>query len=218
MKLREFEGTVYLQGLGEVEGIKAKHLKVGDRRVWNGGDSSEIVRIEPTKTGKSLYVTTKWYNEYARLENGKWIAEWQEDTRRVGAETIVAVTELNPAEEVEKVIEAMEGIEETTEEAPEAPAVATVSTVNATRQHRSFNRWFETFIEEKELDLDYPFIIDHEGFTHVVELGHLKEIILRCSRYEQKAIKEKLVYIDFFNGDVMDFFSHLAKAYIKTNY
>lgn len=115
--MRKYEGTTRLQGIGIVEGIKAKNLRVGDRRVWNFGKSSEIVRIEPSKTGKTLKVTTLWFNDCARLENGEWVGEWQEDTRTLKADTIVVVKELNPVEEVK--VEETNEVEEIMVEAKE---------------------------------------------------------------------------------------------------
>lgn len=96
--MRQYEGKTRLQGIGMCDGIKAKNLRVGDRRVWNFGSSSEVIRIEPSKTGKTLKVTTLWFNKYAKLEDGEWVGEWQEDTRTLKADTIVVIKELNPTE------------------------------------------------------------------------------------------------------------------------
>jgi tRNA pseudouridine-54 N-methylase len=41
------------------------------------------------------------------------------------------------------------------------------------------------------------------------------EHILIASKEEQKQIRTMLVRIDFHNGDVLDFFKHLAKAIAK---
>lgn len=97
--MREFEGTLRLQGIGIVEGIKAINLKVGDFQVWNYGSSSEIVKIETTKTGKTLIITYKWFNEHVRVEEGKWVGEWQEQIRKLRVDTIIAVKELNSVQE-----------------------------------------------------------------------------------------------------------------------
>lgn len=211
MTKRVYEGTLNLQGMGEVEGIKAKNLRVGDFRVWNGGSSSEIVRIEATASGKTLKVTTKWYNEHARVENGQWVAEWQEDTRTVRAETIVAVKELNPAEEVVK-----------TEEIQQETALNEAELVKNSQKQQAkksvFQKWLETFLDEKGVDMSHSFTVDHRGTCHIVEMEFLKEVILKASKQEQSQIKDKIVYIDFKNGDVMHFFNFLAGAYIKTNY
>lgn len=99
--MRNYDGTTYLQGLGEVYGIKAENLKVGDFMVFNGGSSSEIIKIEATKSGKSLYITTKWYDRGVEKEN----------IRTLRANTIVVVKELNPVEKIKEKIEAPEKIE-----------------------------------------------------------------------------------------------------------
>lgn len=211
MTKRVFEGTLYLQDIGEVEGIKAKNLRVGDFRVWNGGSSSEIVRIEASASGKTLKVTTKWFNEHARVENGQWVAEWQEDTRTVRTETIVAVKELNPAEEVAE-------IEEAEEITPAEVVEAEEKEIKVNTRKSAFEKWLETFLDEKCVDMSHSFTVDHKGTFHIVDMEFLKEVILKASEQEQRQIKDKIVYIDFKNGDVMHFFNFLAGAYIKTNY
>lgn len=111
---REFEGTLRLQGIGIVEGIKAKNLRVGDERVFNFGGTEKIIRIEPNKTGKSVIVTCEYLNTHARLENGKWVSEMQEDIRTIRNDTIIAVKELNPVQEVENnIVEELKQASET---------------------------------------------------------------------------------------------------------
>lgn len=97
--MRNYEGSTNLQGLGEVQGIQAKNLQVGDFQVWNYGSSSEIINIETSKTGKTLTITYKWFNKHARVEEGKWVGEWQEQIRKFRATSIVVVKELNPVKE-----------------------------------------------------------------------------------------------------------------------
>lgn len=82
----------------------------------------------------------------------------------------------------------------------------------------AFEKWLATFIEEKGLDLDHEFVYFHNEVTHFMTLDALIEIILKASKKEQDQIKDKLVYIDFRNGNVMHFFNFLGEAYIKTNY
>lgn len=223
---RNYEGTTRLQGVGECQGIKAINVKVGDYRVWNFGSASEVIRVEPSKTGKTVKITTLWFNKHAKLVNGEWVGAWEEDTRTLKAETIVVVKELNPAEEVE-----VETVEETVEAeaevvAEEVEAVETAEEIarrivaNRPRRERkpAFQRWIETFIEEKGLDLDHEFTIEHDGNIHFLTLEFLVELMIKAPKNEQLQIKEKVVYIDFKNGDVMHFFNFLAGAYIKTNY
>lgn len=86
------------------------------------------------------------------------------------------------------------------------------------QEDTSFNQWLDTFIREKEIDLDYTFTIENEGITHIFELGNVIENIKTTSKEEQNAIKDMIVKIDFYNGDVVDYFKHLAKALVKNYY
>lgn len=50
---------VRLQGIGLVEGTEFKEAKVGNIIYFNFGYSAEILKIEPSKTGKTAMVTLK---------------------------------------------------------------------------------------------------------------------------------------------------------------
>lgn len=95
--IRNYEGTMRLQGIGVVEGITAKNIKVGDVLVWNYGGTSTVVAFEFSKTGKTLKVTTE--------------ADGELYERKLSAERIVCVKELNSAEEVVEEVEAEEEVE-----------------------------------------------------------------------------------------------------------
>ena len=86
------------------------------------------------------------------------------------------------------------------------------------QEDTSFNQWLDTFIQEKGIDLDYTFTIEDDGVTHIFELGNIIENIKTTSKEEQNAIKDMIVKIDFNNGDVVDYFKHLAKALVKNYY
>ena len=46
---------IKLQGIsGEKKGIPTKELKKGDVIIWNFGYQSEVVKITPSKTGKTI--------------------------------------------------------------------------------------------------------------------------------------------------------------------
>ena len=87
--IRNYEGTTRLQGIGVCQGIKAKNLKVGDVLVWNFGGTSIVKEITFSKTGKTLTIIEEC--------NGT------DYERRMTAERIVVVKELNPAPAVEEV-------------------------------------------------------------------------------------------------------------------
>ena len=77
----------------------------------------------------------------------------------------------------------------------------------------TFAQWIKTFLEEKEIDLET--IIEAEGpewGTNYIPVGSLVELMISAPPHERKAIKTKIVEIDFYNGDVLDFFKHLAHA------
>ena len=79
-------------------------------------------------------------------------------------------------------------------------------------------KWLNTLIEEKGLNTEHIFEVEHRGETHFIEFNHLIEVINKSSAAEKKQIKNILVMIDFKNGDIMHFLTHLATGYIKTNY
>lgn len=79
-----------------------------------------------------------------------------------------------------------------------------------------FNKWIDTFVSEKEIDINTEFTIESKGTTHFVSIGCLIEFIKKMPNDIKKKIKDNLVYLDFRNADVMDFFNHMAKGYIKS--
>lgn len=55
---------VKLQGISEEkQGIKAIDLKVGNILIWNFGYKSEVVNLEMSKTGKSIKIFEKSFND-----------------------------------------------------------------------------------------------------------------------------------------------------------
>ena len=82
-------------------------------------------------------------------------------------------------------------------------------------EENSFNNWLDTFIEEKEIDLNETFTIESNGQAHIFEIGNIIENIKATSSNEQNAIKDMIVKIDFHNGNVVDYFKHLAKALVE---
>lgn len=76
----------------------------------------------------------------------------------------------------------------------------------------AFNKWLDVFIAEKRLDLET--IIEAKGPSgmNYIPLANLLGAIKAAPRVEQKAIQMMIIRIDFKNGDVMDYFKHLAKA------
>lgn len=54
------KNTIKLQGIsGQQQGTQAKDLQIGDIIIWNYGDKSEVVDIQPSKTGKTIVFQIK---------------------------------------------------------------------------------------------------------------------------------------------------------------
>lgn len=77
----------------------------------------------------------------------------------------------------------------------------------------SFTKWFETFLSEKCIDLDAILTVKGtSGDTNFIPVGCIVDLIKIAPTAEQFGIKSMLVKIDFVNGNVLDYFSHLARA------
>ena len=76
----------------------------------------------------------------------------------------------------------------------------------------NFQTWFQTFIEEKEIDLDRVVEFENENGLNLMPVGCVVEAVMVCSKKEQEGIKSILVKIDFMDGDVSHFFNHLAQG------
>lgn len=76
-----------------------------------------------------------------------------------------------------------------------------------------FNSWLDTLIEEKEIDPD-TIIFEKNGSSGVncIPLSVVLEAIKATGCGEQTAIRTQLVKIDFCNGNIVDYFDHLAGA------
>ena len=79
-------------------------------------------------------------------------------------------------------------------------------------QNSNFNNWLDTFLTEKGTDLETVFEIEGEWGVNFIAAGVVVEHIKMTTDAEQASIKTVIVKIDFQNGDVLDFFRHLAQA------
>lgn len=77
----------------------------------------------------------------------------------------------------------------------------------------NFNKWFETFLNEKDLPYQ-SWEIEHDGQTHYIDSDVVVEAVKGAPAHEQASIKNTIVKIDFMNGDVNHFFRHLAGALV----
>lgn len=78
----------------------------------------------------------------------------------------------------------------------------------------TFNKWLDTFLSEKEIDINTEFTVESSGVIHFVSLDLLLNFIKKQPEETKSKIKKSIVYLDFHNSDVLDFFNHMAKGYI----
>ena len=83
------------------------------------------------------------------------------------------------------------------------------------RPNMNFLKWFNTFMEEKNLPAQEWMITDKNGLNHFITSDVVIEAVKSASKYEQDQIKNTIVKIDFKNGNVMHFFNHLAKGLVN---
>lgn len=77
----------------------------------------------------------------------------------------------------------------------------------------TFEKWLKTFIAEKNIDPEL--ILEVEGpelGTNLIPVEVLIDAICSAPRVEREAIRKMMIRIDFMNGNILDYFRHLAKA------
>ncbi len=74
----------------------------------------------------------------------------------------------------------------------------------------TFNNWLDTFIEEKNLDLDHTFEVEGDGGLNLIPLGAVVGMMQTWPTDLQSRAKTTLVKIDFANGDSVDFLKYIA--------
>ena len=89
------------------------------------------------------------------------------------------------------------------------------SKVYAPKRKSDFENWLDTFIEEKGIDLNQIIEIKTDNNTHFFEIGNIVDNIKVTTKEEQAKIKDMIVKIDFNNGNVVDYFEHLAKGFAQ---
>jgi len=72
--------------------------------------------------------------------------------------------------------------------------------------------YLNNLITEKGLDFETEIEVNGQSGWNLIPLGVVVEHILISTPAQQKQIRNTLVKIDFLNGDVMHFFTYLAKA------
>lgn len=76
----------------------------------------------------------------------------------------------------------------------------------------NFAEWLDMFVSEKGIDTEQEFEVEGESGMNYIPLEVVIEHMKIAPAKEQAAIKTVFVQIDFANGDVVDYFRHLAKA------
>jgi len=77
----------------------------------------------------------------------------------------------------------------------------------------NFNQWLKVFVEEKEINTGRVFeFVSENGTWNYMPLEVVLEFIKGTSKQTKAQIKENLVKIDFYNGDVYHFFEFMAKG------
>lgn len=82
---------------------------------------------------------------------------------------------------------------------------------------KQFNKWLDTFIDEKKLPYKL-FTIEHNSKVHFIDNNLIVELIKKLPLSEKRSIKNILVRVDLYNGDVNHFLEHLATGYVRTNF
>jgi len=78
-----------------------------------------------------------------------------------------------------------------------------------------FQKWFDTFLSEKELPYEAWDLTAKDGTPHHIDSDVVIEAIKGASSQEQESIKAMVVKIDFVNGNVNHYFQHLAQALVS---
>lgn len=74
-----------------------------------------------------------------------------------------------------------------------------------------FSTWINTFLSEKEIDLDEEITIEDQiGQTNWLTVGVVVEGMLNTTQAQQNGIKAMLVKIDFKHGNVREYLTYLG--------
>lgn len=77
-----------------------------------------------------------------------------------------------------------------------------------------FNTWLDTLVSEKGIDTDQELDVEGPSGLNFMPLSMVLDAIKCAPLSEQRGIKAMLIRIDFTNGDIMDYFKHLAQALV----
>jgi len=77
------------------------------------------------------------------------------------------------------------------------------------------NNFFTTFFNEKNLDFQYYTVNSPNGTPNIIPSTVVIDAIKHTKGQEAAKIKEMLIKIDFFNGNIHNYLQHLAQALTK---
>ena len=77
------------------------------------------------------------------------------------------------------------------------------------------NNFFTTFFNEKNLDFQYYTVNSPNGTLNIIPSTVVIEAIKHTKGEEAAKIKDMLIKIDFFNGNIHNYLQHLAQALTK---
>ena len=77
------------------------------------------------------------------------------------------------------------------------------------------NNFFTTFFNEKNLDFQYYTVNSPNGTPNIIPSTVVIEAIKHIKGEEAAKIKDMLIKIDFFNGNIHNYLQHLAQALTK---
>ena len=80
--------------------------------------------------------------------------------------------------------------------------------------NNNFVKWFETFLEEKQVPYK-SWDIECNGELNIIDTEVVIEAIKNCSPKEQQGIKDMIIRLDFVNAPILPYFEHLANALVK---
>lgn len=76
----------------------------------------------------------------------------------------------------------------------------------------TFSKWLDTFLTEKGIDGEQMLLVEGSSGENHIPVACLVDLMKQAPKNEQQGIKTMIVKIDFRNGDVLDYFKHLARA------
>ena len=76
----------------------------------------------------------------------------------------------------------------------------------------NFSHWLDTFVSEKGIDENQIIEVEGPSGANLIPVGFLLDLMKQAPKSEQHGIKSTIIKIDFYNGDVLGYFKHLAQA------